>query len=445
MLLISQSTLMEVSVNLFKIWQSVTLICGLIFCIIGDAQAADVILSSGNTAWVLTSTALVLLMTLPGLALFYAGLVQSKNALSVMMHCFAIACLTSVLWLVGVYSLAFDEGSAIIGGFGKAMMLGIGKDTLSGDIPESVFFMFQMTFAIITPALIIGAYVERIKFSAVLLFSGLWLIIVYAPVCHWVWGGGWLAEKGIMDFAGGLVVHATAGTAAIVVVKVLGNRNGFPTHLRPPHNPGMTMIGAAMLWVGWFGFNGGSALAADGNAGMAILVTHVSAAVGALVWVIIEWLKFGKSSLVGIVTGMVAGLASITPASGFVGPVGALCIGLAGGVVCYYAVSLVKNKFNTDDSLDVFAVHGVGGILGTLMVAIFASKKFGGAGLVDGMTISNQLGVQTLGVLATVVWTVTFSWLILKVIKAVCGLRVNDDQITEGIDLSEHGERAYTF
>jgi len=436
---------MEVTLNLFKVLQLCVLLGGFIFCIVGDAQAAEAILNSGNTAWVLTSTALVLFMTLPGLALFYAGLVQSKNALSVMMHCFAIACLASVLWLVGVYSLAFDEGNAIIGGLGKAMLSGVGKDALSGDIPESVFFMFQMTFAIITPALIIGAYVERIKFSAVLLFSGLWLIIVYAPVCHWVWGGGWLAEKGIMDFAGGLVVHATAGTAAIVFVKALGNRTGFPKHLRPPHNPGMTMIGAAMLWVGWFGFNGGSALAADGNAGMAILVTHVSAAMGALVWVVIEWLKFGKPSLVGIVTGMVAGLATITPASGFVGAVGGLCIGLAGGVVCYYAVNLIKNKLNTDDSLDVFAVHGVGGILGILMVAIFATENFGGVGLADGATMGSQLGVQALGVVATVVWTVVFSWLILIIVKAVCDLRVNDDQITEGLDLSEHGERAYTL
>ena len=282
-----QFELTEVTMNLFKVLQLWFLIVGLIFCIVGDAQAAESILSNGNTAWVLTSTALVLLMTLPGLALFYAGLVQSKNVLSVMMHCFAIACLASILWLIGVYSLAFDEGNAIIGGLSKVMLSGVSKDALSGDIPENVFFMFQMTFAIITPALIVGAYVERIKFSAVLLFSGLWLIIVYAPICHWIWGGGWLAEMGVMDFAGGLVVHATAGTAAIVVVMTLGNRTGFPTHLRPPHNPGMTMIGAAMLWVGWFGFNGGSALAADGNAGMAILVTHVSAATAALVWVVI--------------------------------------------------------------------------------------------------------------------------------------------------------------
>ena len=421
------------------------LIAGLIFGVSGNAQAAEASLNGGNTAWILTSTALVLFMTLPGLALFYAGLVQSKNVLSVMMHCFAIACMASVLWLVGVYSLAFDEGNVLVGGLGKVMLSGVGRDTLSGDIPESAFFMFQMTFAIITPALIVGAYVERIKFSAVLLFSGLWLIVVYAPVCHWVWGGGWLAEMGVLDFAGGLVVHATAGTAAIVVVTALGNRAGFPTHLRPPHNPGMTMIGAAMLWVGWFGFNGGSALAADGNAGMAILVTHMSAAMGALVWVVIEWMKFGKPSLVGIVTGMVAGLATITPASGFVGPLGGLCIGLAGGVVCYYAVNIMKNKFNIDDSLDVFAVHGVGGILGILMVSVFVSEELGGAGFAEGMTISSQFGVQALAVVATVVWTVIFSCIIIKFTQAVCGLRVNDDQITEGLDLAEHGERAYTL
>ncbi len=411
----------------------------------GSAEAADATIDGANTAWILTSTALVLFMTLPGLALFYAGLVQAKNVLSVMMHCFAIACLASLLWLFGVYSLAFDEGNAIIGGLGKVMLSGVGWDTLSGDIPESVFFMFQMTFAIITPALIVGAYVERIKFSAVLMFTGLWMIFVYAPVCHWVWGGGWLAEMGVMDFAGGLVVHATAGTAAIVAVKMLGNRTGFPTHLRPPHNPGMTMIGAAMLWVGWFGFNAGSALAADGSAGMAMTVTHISAATASLVWVAIEWFKFGKPSLVGVVTGMVAGLATITPASGFVGPLGGLCLGLAGGVVCYFAVNLVKNAFKIDDSLDVFAVHGVGGIIGTLLAAVFAATSLGGGGLADGVSMGSQFGVQVVGVVATVAWTALFSWLILLVTKAVCGLRVTEDQITEGLDLSGHGERGYSL
>lgn len=415
------------------------------FVLSGNAEAAEATLNGANTAWILTSTALVLFMTLPGLALFYAGLVQSKNVLSVMMHCFTIACLASVLWVGGVYSLAFDEGNAIIGGLGKVMLSGVSWDSLTGDIPESVFFMFQMTFAIITPALIVGAYVERIKFSAVLMFSGLWLIFVYAPVTHWVWGGGWLAEMGVMDFAGGLVVHATAGTAAIVVVKMLGNRAGFPTHLRPPHNPGMTMIGAAMLWVGWFGFNAGSALAADGNAGMAMTVTHLSAATASLVWVVIEWVKFGKPSLIGVVTGMVAGLATITPASGFVGPVGGLCIGLAGGVICYYAVSLVKNTLKIDDSLDVFAVHGVGGITGTLLAAVFVSTSFGGAGFADGMTMGSQLGVQVIGIVATIAWTVVFSWIILLITKTVCGLRVTEDQITEGLDIAGHGERGYTL
>jgi len=331
------------------------------------AWAQETALNGANTAWILTATALVLFMTLPGLALFYGGLVRAQNVLSVLMHCFAIACLVSVLWLVGAYSLAFGDGggaNAVIGGFGKAFLSGVGADAMWGDIPESVFFMFQMTFAIITPALIVGAYVERIKFGAVLLFSGLWTIVVYAPIAHWVWGGGWLNELGVLDFAGGLVVHATAGTSAIVFAAVLGSRRGFPNELRPPHNPGLTMMGAAMLWVGWFGFNAGSALAADTSAGMAMLVTHISAATASLVWIVIEWLKFGKPSIVGVVTGMVAGLATITPASGFVGPVGGFVIGLAAGVVCYYAVGIVKRGLSIDDSLDVFAVYAVGGILG---------------------------------------------------------------------------------
>ena len=427
-----------------------TLIGGIVFglgllALPESSFAAETTLNGANTAWILTSTALVLFMTLPGLALFYGGLVQSKNVLSVMMHCFAVACLASVLWLFGVYSLAFSEGNAFIGGLDKMFLNGVGWESLSGDIPESVFFMFQMTFAIITPGLIIGAYPERMKFSAVLMFSALWLILVYAPVTHWVWGGGWLAEMGVMDFAGGIVVHATAGVSALVVVKALGNRSGFPRHLRPPHNPGMTMMGAAMLWVGWFGFNAGSALAADGNAGMAMTVTHISAATASLVWVAIEWLKFGKPSLVGIVTGMVAGLATITPASGFVGPMGGFIIGLVGGVLCYYAVNFVKHKLEIDDSLDVFAVHGVGGITGTLLVAFLALPTFGGAGLAEGVTAISQLGVQATGVIATVVWSIVFSWIIIKATGAVCGLRVTDDEITEGLDLASHGERGYTL
>ncbi len=407
------------------------------------ASAAE--LNGANTAWILTSTALVLFMTLPGLALFYGGLVQAKNLLSVLMHCFAIACLASVLWLAGVYSLAFNDGTAWIGGLGKMMLNGVGFESLSGDIPENVFFMFQMTFAIITPALMVGAYVERIRFSAVLMISGLWLIFVYAPVCHWVWGGGWLAQMGVMDFAGGLVVHATAGTSALVIVKALGSRPGYPTQMRPPHSPGMTMIGASMLWVGWFGFNAGSALAANGNAGMAMAVTHISAATASLVWITIDWLKFGKPSLVGIVTGMVAGLATITPASGFVGPIGGLCIGLLGGIICYGAVRLVKETLKFDDSLDVFAVHGVGGILGTLVVAVFATTSLGGVGLAEGVTISGQFGVQLIGVVATVVWSALATLIIVLVTKSVCGLRASDDEMNEGLDLSYHGERDYNF
>ncbi|MBT6095167.1 MAG: ammonium transporter [Rhodospirillaceae bacterium] len=418
------------------------------FLMLPDAAYAADTLNGANTAWILTSTALVLFMTLPGLALFYAGLVQAKNVLSVMMHCFAIACLASVLWLLGVYSLAFSDGgaaNAFVGGLGKAFLNGVGFETLSGDIPESVFFMFQMTFAIITPALIVGAYVERMRFSAVLMFSTLWLVVVYAPVCHWVWGGGWLADMGVMDFAGGLVVHATAGTSAIVVVKLLGNRKGFPMHMRPPHSPGMTMIGAAMLWVGWFGFNAGSALSAGGGAGMAMTVTHISAATASLVWVVIEWKNFGKPSLVGIVTGMVAGLATITPASGFVGPIGGFCIGLAGGIVCYYAVNIVKQRFRIDDSLDVFAVHGVGGILGTLLVVIFALPSLGGAGLPEGASVGSQLGVQATGIITIVAWSAIASIVILKITATMTALRASDDEITEGMDLAYHGEQDYNF
>lgn len=402
-------------------------------------------MDGANTAWILTSTALVLFMTLPGLALFYGGLVRSSNVLSVLMHCFAIACLASILWLAIGYSLAFADGNAWAGGFQKAFFAGVGKEALSGDIPESVFFMFQMTFAIITPALIVGAYPERIRFGAVLLFSALWLVIVYAPVTHWIWGGGWLGEMGVLDFAGGLVVHLTAGVSAVVIVKMLGSRRGFPTELRPPHSPGMTMMGASMLWVGWFGFNAGSALAANGDAGMAMLVTHISAATGSLVWLTIEWMKFGKPSLVGIVTGMVAGLATITPASGFVGPMGALIIGLAGGIICYYAVSLVKHTLKIDDSLDVFAVHGVGGAIGILLVAVLVDTSFGGSGLGEGMSIGSQFGVQLTGLVAVLVWSAIASVVICLIVKAVVGLRVSDDQELEGLDITSHGETGYNL
>jgi len=402
-------------------------------------------MDGANTAWILTSTALVLFMTLPGLALFYAGLVRSQNVLSVLMHCFSIACLMSVLWLVLGYSLAFADGTSWIGGLQKAFLSNVGKDALSGDIPETVFFMFQMTFAIITPALIVGAYPERIKFSAVLLFSAIWLILVYAPVTHWIWGGGWLSDMGVLDFAGGLVVHLTAGASALLLARHLGGRRGFPHELRPPHNPGMTMAGACMLWVGWFGFNAGSALTASGDAGMAMLVTHISAATASLVWLVIEWVKFGKPSLIGIVTGTIAGLATITPASGFVGPIGALIIGFAGGVVCYYAVGIVKQKLKIDDSLDVFAVHGVGGALGTLLVAFLVDTSFGGAGLVEGTTMGSQFMIQLIGIVAVLVWSLIATFVIIQIVKAITGLRVSEEEELEGLDITAHGESGYNL
>jgi ammonium transporter, Amt family len=411
-----------------------------------DAAAQDAKLSSGDTAWILTSTALVLFMTLPGLALFYGGLVHARNLLSVLMQCFAVACLMSVLWLVLVYSLAFGDGGAAnawIGGLDKVFLSGVGPDSLSGTIPESVFFMFQMTFAVITPALIIGAYVERIKFSAVLIFSGVWLILVYAPVCHWIWGGGWLADLGVKDFAGGLVVHVTAGISALVIAKVLGARRGYPRDITPPHHPGLTMIGAAMLWVGWFGFNAGSALAADGSAGMAMVVTHISAATGALVWMGIEWVKHGKPSLIGIVTGMVAGLATVTPASGFIGPGGALLCGFLAGFVCFWCVGFIKQKVGIDDSLDVFAVHGVGGALGILLTSFLGAEAFGGMGLGEGMTITKQFGAQILGIVVVALWSLVISWILVKLIQKTTGLRVHEEDEIEGLDITSHGERIH--
>ncbi len=373
--------------------------------LLGAPPASAAELNAGDSSWLLVSTALVLFMTLPGLALFYAGLVRVKNVLSVMMQCVAIACLASVLWLAVAYSLAFDGTGALIGGVSKAFLMNSSREALSGVLPESVFFMFQMTFAIITPALIVGAYVERIRFSAVMLFSGLWLFAVYVPVCHWVWGGGWLAARGVMDFAGGLVVHATAGVSALVLARMLGPRDGFPAELRPPHNPGMTMIGAGMLWVGWYGFNGGSALAADGAAGGALMATHLSAATAGLVWAMIEWKRFGRASMVGMVTGVIAGLATVTPASGFVGPIGGVILGAAGSLVCFAAVDLVKHKIRIDDSLDVFAVHGVGGILGTLLVALLAAPGIGGVGYAEGTTMGAQALTQFIGVISVVVWS----------------------------------------
>tara|TARA_Y100000768_G_scaffold25454_1_gene17171 strand:+ start:147 stop:1358 length:1212 start_codon:yes stop_codon:yes gene_type:complete len=400
-------------------------------------------LDTGNTAWILTSTALVLFMTLPGLALFYGGLVKSKNILSVLMQCIAVACLASLIWLAVGYSLAFADGSQWVGGLQKSFFSGVERSSLSGDIPESLFFMFQMTFAIITPALMVGAYVERIKFSAVLLFSGLWLVIVYAPVTHWIWGGGWLSEMGILDYAGGLVVHLTAGISALVLAAALGPRKGFPDQVDPPHSPALVMIGASMLWVGWFGFNAGSALAANEDAGMAMLVTHVSAATASLVWMFIDWLKFGKPTLVGLVTGTIAGLASITPASGFVGPLGALIIGGSAGVICYVLVSFVKNTLRVDDSLDVFAVHGAGGVLGILLVSFLIDSNIGGAGYSEGMNASSQLNVQLIGVGSVFAWSIVGSLIIIVIVKALTGLRVEDSYEEEGLDISSHGETNY--
>ena len=398
-------------------------------------------MDSGNTAWILTSTALVLFMTLPGLALFYGGLVRSKNVLSVLIQCISIACLASVLWLAVGYSLAFGDGNQWIGDTSKVFLSGVGRDVLSGDIPETVFFAFQMTFAVITPALIVGAYVERIKFSAVLLFSALWLLIVYAPVTHWIWSGnGWLFQAGLLDFAGGLVVHLTAGSSALVLAAMLGPRSNFPLQVDPPHNPAMVMIGASMLWVGWFGFNAGSALAADGNAGMAMVVTHISAATASLVWMLMDWSKFGKPTLIGLVTGTIAGLASITPASGSVGPIGALIIGASAGFICYLFVNIVKNTLKIDDSLDVFAVHGVGGVLGIILVAFLVDSNIGGAGYAEGMNAASQLAVQVKGVLAVLALSVVATVIITYIVKFTVGLRVDETSEIEGLDISSHGE-----
>ena len=400
-------------------------------------------LDTGNNEWILTSTALVLFMTLPGLALFYAGLVKSKNILSVLMHCIAIACLASLIWLGVGYSMAFSEGNQWVGGLQKAFLSGVERGSLSGDIPETVFFMFQMTFAIITPALMVGAYVERIKFSAVLLFSGLWLIAVYAPVTHWIWGGGWLAERGILDYAGGLVVHLTAGISALVLAAALGPRKGFPDQVDPPHNPALVMIGASMLWVGWFGFNAGSALAANEDAGMAMLVTHISAGTASLVWMAIDWIKFGKPTLIGLVTGTIAGLASITPASGFVGPIGGLVIGFSAGIICYILVSFVKSSLRIDDSLDVFAVHGAGGVLGIILVSFLADTRFGGVGYADGMDSISQLSVQGIGIASVLTWSIVASLIIIVIVKTTTGLRVDPTVEEEGLDISTHGETNY--
>ena len=400
------------------------------------AFAQDATVNAGDTAWILTATALVLFMSLPGLALFYGGLVRAKNYLSVLMKVYAIAALASIVWVVAGYSIAFGDGGKWWGGLDNFLLLDLGRDAVSGTIPESVFLAFQMTFAIITPALIVGAFVERVKFLPVLIFTTLWLLVVYAPVAHWIWGGGWLADKGVVDFAGGLVVHATAGVSALVYVFMLGSRKGFPNELAVPHRPAIVMIGASMLWVGWFGFNGGSQLAADGGAGMALLVTHIAAAVGTLSWIVLEAISNKKATLVGAATGTIAGLATVTPAAGVLGPAGALIIGLAGGVICYFAVNLIRVKLKFDDSLDVFAVHGVGGMLGILLLPFLSATALGGTG--DG-----NFGTQLTGTVAVVAWSLIASFVILLILKVTLGLRVTEEQEVEGLDISLHGESAY--
>jgi Amt family ammonium transporter len=413
------------------------------------AAAADAKLDPANTAWMITASVLVLFMTLPGLALFYAGLVRAKNVLSVLMQCFSIACVATLAWVVVGYSLAFGDGGgaqAWYGGFGKSFLAGVDRNALSGSIPETVFAMFQLTFAIITPALVIGAYAERVRFGGMLMFSLLWLLVVYCPIAHWVWSeGGWLQKLGVKDFAGGLVVHLNAGLAALTCALVLGRRRGFPDTAMPPHNMTMVVTGASMLWVGWFGFNAGSALAADGSAGMAMLVTHIGAATGSLAWLVCEWLRYGKPSVLGIVTGMVAGLGTITPASGFVGPLGAIAIGAAAGVVCFFATNYMKRVLSVDDSLDVFPVHGVGGIIGTLLTGVFASAALGGAGYAENVTMGGQVLVQLYGVIATAVWCGVVTWLLLKLTDAVAGLRVTGDEETEGLDTVLHNEKGYNL
>ena len=399
-------------------------------------------MNEANTAWILVSTALVLLMTLPGLALFYAGLVGSKNTLSTLAQCFIIACIASIIWFICGYSLAFTGDGLYFGSLDKMFLSGVTLDSLSGDIPETLFVMFQMTFAIITPALIVGAFGERIKFSAVILITVIWLIFVYSPVTHWVWGGGWLAELGVMDFAGGLVVHTTAGISALVIAKALGARNGFPKSIKPPHSPVIAMIGAALLWVGWFGFNAGSALAANQNAAMAMLVTHISAAAATITWMLIDWYKNGKPGLVGMITGMVAGLATVTPASGYIGPLGGLILGISSGIICYWFVGFVKVSLKIDDSLDVFAVHGIGGILGALLCGLLATKGFGGLGIES--TVWEQTKIQIIGIVSVALYTLIVTSIIVIVTQKLVGLRVSEqEENTEGLDIGSHGESSY--
>ncbi len=417
-----------------------------VFAPVAAAQEAS--LNSGDTAWLLTSTALVLFMTIPGLSLFYAGMVRAKNALSVMMQCFTIACLSSVLWVIYGYSLAFSDGGSlqsVIGGLSNAFFASVTTESLSGTIPEALFATFQLTFAIITPALIVGSYAERMKFSAMLWFTALWMTFVYAPVAHWVWGGGWLQEMGVLDFAGGTVVHINAGIAGLVAALVLGKRRGYPTTPMMPHSLVLTLTGAGMLWVGWFGFNAGSALAADGVAGMAMFVTQIATAAAALAWMFAEWLFHGKPSALGIASGAVAGLVAITPAAGFVGPMGALVLGIVSGVACFYTATKLKRALGYDDALDCFGVHGVGGIVGAILTGVFVSSAFGGSGLEEGVTVGAQVLKQILGVVVTIVFTGIVTLIILKIVDAVVGLRVSEEEETQGLDIAQHDERGYSL
>src|SRR5262245_182249 len=427
-----------------KTWLFALLLCNAPLALAAEPPKLD----PANTAWMITASLLVLFMTLPGLALFYAGLVRTKNVLSVLMQCFAITCVVTLAWVIVAYSIAFGDGGAANAWWGaleKSFLSGIDVKTVKGSIPETVFAMFQLTFAIITPALVIGGYAERVKFAGMLVFSTLWLLLVYAPIAHWVWGDGWLGKLGLMDFAGGTVVHLNAGIAALVAAVVLGRRRGFPDTPMPPHNLTMTVAGASMLWVGWFGFNAGSALAADGAAGMAMLVTHIGAATGAFAWMVCEWARYGKPSVLGIVTGMVAGLGTITPASGFVGPMGAIAIGAAAGVLCFFATNFMKRSLRVDDSLDVFPVHGVGGVLGTTLTGVFAATALGGIGYPEGQTMGGQVLVQLTGIVAVGLWSASVTFVLLKLSDAMVGMRVASEEETEGLDTALHNERGYNL
>ena len=424
---------------------AVPLAAALLVLALPRLAAAQDELSAGDTSWMLTSSVLVLFMTIPGLSLFYAGLVRAKNVLSVMMQCFAITCMVTVLWTVYAYGLAFGDGGSLNGfiGFGKLFLSGVEVDTLSGTIPESVFQMFQLTFAVITPALMVGAFAERMKFSAMMVFMALWLTVVYTPVAHWVWGGGFLGEMGVLDFAGGIVVHINAGVAALVLCILLGKRRGYPDTPMAPNSLVLTVVGTSMLWVGWFGFNAGSASAADGVAGMAMAVTHISAAMAGFTWMLIEWSSHGKPSVLGIATGTIAGLAAITPASGYVGPVGALAIGLAAGVLCYWGANSLKRLIGYDDSLDVFGVHGIGGIVGVLLTGVFASSALGGS--VEDLDIGNQLWLQAVGSVTTLVYSGALTFILVKVVDGMIGIRVTAEEEDTGLDLALHDERGFNL